>query len=142
MVRWTTVLLLIVGLLNCPLHCSGGPQSVQTAVGKESAISCCCASHCRVPAKAACETHLAHQEQAPPAPGQCECTDCLCKGAVLPDKATVQDAFVAGLWAADLTLPPASLSADRFTASLDGGPPEPVAVAGRPLRLLVQSLQI
>lgn len=141
MVRVVTVLLLIVGLLNCPLHCSGGPQSDQTADTKESAGSCCCASHRRVPAKQECDVHLAH-EQVPPLPGQCECTDCLCKGAVLTEADTAHDTFLAALWATDLTPPPSSLTADHFTVSLDGGPPEPVAVVGRPLRLLVQSLQI
>lgn len=138
--RMAIALLLIASLLNCPFHCSGGAGRVQTDAGQPSSCSCC-TSHREVPPPE-CEIDLAHHEQVPSVPGHCQCTDCLCKGAVLTDSAAVHDAFLAGLWTLDLIPPPSVLTADNIATTMDGGPPIPASLAGRPLRLLVQSLQI
>lgn len=141
MVRMAQVLLLIASLLNCPFHCSGSAGGARAAAGQPSSCSCC-ASHCEVPPATACETEPVQHDHAPSAPGQCSCADCLCKGAVLTDNASVHDAFLAGLWAVDVTPPPSLLTADNIAVRMDGGSPCPSSIAGRPLRLMVQSLQI
>lgn len=127
MIRTAYALLLIASLLACPFCCAG-------VVGADVAQASCCMSCVQSPSETGTEQH----EQVPEVPsGACECTSCLCKGAVLPNDVAELAAFSAGLWVVDL-LP----QAGDLAAVLDVRQPPCVSSAGRPLRLILQSLQI
>lgn len=132
MIRTAYALLLIASLLACPFRCAG-------VVGADVAQASCCVSCVESPTKTGTEQH----EQVPEVPsGACECISCLCKGAVLPNDDAEFDAVSAGLWVVDL-LPQSNLpQAGDLAAVLDVRQPLCVSSAGRPLRLILQSLQI
>lgn len=76
--------------------------------------------------------------------GDCTCNNCLCEGAVLPEDDSVHDAVCAGLWVVAVfpQLHAPDADAGDSAAGLDEGKPLAISPAGRPLRLILQSLQI
>lgn len=133
MIRTAYALLLIASLLACPFRCAG-------VGGADAAQASCCASCVDSPSLPGSETGTEQHRQVPS--GACECTSCLCKGAVLPNDDVELDAVSVGLWVVDL-LPQSNLpQAGDLAAVLDLRQPLCVSSAGRPLRLILQSLQI
>src|SRR5690606_681569 len=138
MIRTAYAFLLIASLLACPFRCAG-------VVSAEVAQAPCCASCVENPLQWSSEPE--QRAQGPQAPsGACECVSCLCQGAVLPtnddDDNKVHDTRFADPWIVDL-LP------QVHWPQVGAGPPELEVrqppgdgFAGRPLRLLIQSLQI
>lgn len=141
MIRAAYAILLIASLLACPFRCAG-------VVSAEVAQASCCAGCTGNPFhQSGSDLDPEQHEQGPQAPsGTCECVSCLCQGAVLPtnddDDHQVRDTRIAEPWPVDL-LP------QIHWPPIGDETPEPEVhqrrgngFAGRPLRLLIQSLQI
>lgn len=142
MVRTIHALLLIASLVTCPFRCSG-MVGVAYADAEQISACSCCTSRCEIPPLSASETGPVQQDQVPSAPdSDCQCGNCLCKGAVLTDDDSAHADFFAGFWGVDLLPQTASLAIVDLTTELSEGPTLLASAAGRPLRLILQSLQI
>lgn len=135
MIRTAHVLLLIATLLACPFQCAGlvGADVIETP-------SCsCCVSCCEVLSLPLNEAGPIQHSQDPLTPsGECTCSNCLCKGAVLIEDDWIHDTPIAGLWVVDVL--PQINSPDA--GDLAAGYVAPSVVSGHSLRLILQSLQI
>lgn len=139
MIRTAHALLLIASLLACPFRCAG----VVNADVMQSASCSCCVSRCEVPLLPLSETGPIEQTQDPLAPsGECTCSNCLCKGAVLTEDDLIHDAVCAALWVVAVLPQLHTPDAGDSAAGMDEGKTLHISPAGRPLRLILQSLQI
>lgn len=141
MVRTIHALLLIALMLTCPYRCSG-MVGVACAAAEQSSSCTTCSHHCESSSPVSASGPV-QPESVPSSPADdCLCGDCLCKGAVLTDNDSVHDAFFTGLWGMGLLPQSISLVVVELTPELNDGPPPSTFAAGRPLRLVLQSLQI
>ena len=146
MLRLAFVLLLIALLLACPYRCAGLLGDVcaaEESVAVDSTPRCpCCAKRRAVP-----EQPLAaageKEKPSPSTPAEdCQCGSCLCHGAVVTDDDATHDVFFADLVAADnLAVASTPLAAPAIPNQYEG-PPTLATAAGRPLRVVLESLQI
>jgi len=129
MVQVTQVLLLVGSLLACPMNCMGAFKSGDAEALVPSRCSCCHSSAQSTP-----------DSQTPDEGDGCECSNCLCHGAVL----SVVDALpfdysVGVFWIAPVTTVDA-----EYSRAFRGGVVSPLAAssAGRSVRILHQSFLI
>lgn len=131
--------LLIVGLLLCPYRCMGGIGAACADGGARPECSCC--QHCHPTAVTG--TQHGERPESPRPADDCGCSTCLCKGAVLSQKALLADLDACCWWATDAQ--PASDVASTVGDSLvrfAGDDMHSIALSGRALRLVIESLQV
>lgn len=91
MLRSLLILTVVASLVWCPVHCLAGVEpSVSTATEKSAPRKCSCCRHRTDAAETASPKSSAPTERS----GDCDCSNCLCEGAVLGSDVPV-DAFVA-----------------------------------------------
>lgn len=137
MFRALPVLLTIGALLLCPFNCMGR-VAVRDADGDRAQGCRCCHSQ-ELPS----ESGDSQRNESPAVPDDdCGCTNCLCRGAVLPDDHPPLDVADAML-----ELPPVdALATTRIAAGkrrvTAGSFPPHALQSGRLIRFALQSLQV
>ena len=137
MFRALPLLLTISALLLCPFNCMG-TIAVRDVDGEAVKACRCCSSQCP-----ASENGSSHESQSPSTPDdECSCTNCLCRGAILPD-----DHLLLDVADAVLELPPADALAPAFVSAgvsraTAGSFPLYALQSGRLIRFALQSLQV
>lgn len=136
MARWFLVALLALSLVTCPLRCQHAVASPRAS--DESAGNCCCRH--LVDSGVCLQKDTGDLPRSRESEDKCRC-NCLCNGATLAEKQVVLDG---GALHAVFLIPTSSrLSVDNRRDHIqDESHAAAVLRAGKPLRLLLASLQI
>ena len=139
MIQNLSVSLLIISLLACPLWCSG----VASADGGQVPRCGCCTNCSDTPSLPGPDSSSGPLEPSPLGPAdECQCSSCVCNGAVLTDTDSVHETLLASPHFADDVAESRSRLVAAWRVVRTHDPPVSWADAGRQRRLALQSLQI
>lgn len=131
------VALLVVNLLTCPMRCL--PCQAETT-GDDTAApaTCCCSQHCEPNAESAPLNSRTSERSELPCDGECACPGCICDGAVRCGEIEFCVSTDVVNWLHEVDLVDQScrgVGAILFRH----GPPDPVRMTGRQVRVAHQS---